>query len=82
VEQVKTECGLRATLADHRGDPVGGVCADQFDGQAALRAEQIEEGAQGRLVPTSRCPHQPAAVVVDHHRQVAVLFAERSAPGH
>jgi len=39
-----------------------------------ITAEGVEEAVQGGLVVAGRGPHQPAGVVVDDHRQVAVAL--------
>jgi len=36
-------------------------------------AEQVEELPQRGLVPPGRGPDQPAAVVINHHREVLVV---------
>jgi hypothetical protein len=75
VEGVQAQHGLGAARRDRVGDPVGGVGADQAELGRALGAERVEEAVQGGLVMAGRGPDQPAGVVVDHHRQVAVALA-------
>ena len=63
----------RAALGHHVADPVRGVGRHMGDlGAARLDAQGVEERAHGGAVTTRRGPHQPAAVVVDHHGQVLV----------
>ena len=40
-----------------------------------MPAERVEEASQRGLVVAGRCPDQPAGVMVDHDRQVAVALA-------
>jgi hypothetical protein len=40
----------------------------------AIVAEGVEEALQGLLVTAGRGPHQPASVVIDHHREVAMAL--------
>jgi hypothetical protein len=54
-------------------DPVRGISGRTGDLRDPLGAKGIEKPPQGRGVAPRRCPHQPAAVVVDHHRQVLVV---------
>jgi hypothetical protein len=72
VEGVQAEPRLGAALGHHGRDPGGGVGADQPQLPAARLAEGVEEAAKRPCVMAGGSPHQPARVVVDHHRQVAV----------
>lgn len=42
---------------------------------AALLAELVEEPEHRRAIPARGRPHEPAAVVVDHHGEVALALA-------
>jgi hypothetical protein len=75
VEGVQAQHCLGAARRDGVGDPVGGVRADQAELARAVLAERVEEAVQRGLVMAGRGPDQPAGVVVDHHRQVAVPLA-------
>ena len=72
VERVGAQDGGGTAGRDHPGDPGGRVGADQPDLLATLGTKRVEEAAQRRRVVAGRGPHQPAGVVVDHHRQVPV----------
>ncbi len=63
----------RATLGDHIGDPVRRVGGHMGDLGGPLGAQGIEKPAQGGGVTPWGGPHQSAAVVVDHHREVLVV---------
>jgi len=43
----------------------------------AVIAEQIQELLDRLAIAAGRGPHQPAAVVVDDHRQVSLALADR-----
>jgi hypothetical protein len=77
VEGVQAEPRLGAALGHHARDPLGRVGADQPDLLAARLAEGVEEAAECPCVMARGGPHQPARVVVDHHRQVPVAFLVR-----
>lgn len=72
VEGVGAAHRVLATVAHHSSDPVGGIGGNVGDVRAAVLAEKIEEGLQGLVVAAGPCPHQPAAVVIDYHGEVAV----------
>jgi hypothetical protein len=74
VERVGAHGGGGTAGRDHLGDPRGRVGADQPDLLATLGTKRVEAAAQRRGVMPGRRPHQPAAVVVDHHRQVPVAL--------
>jgi hypothetical protein len=71
-ERVGAHGGGGTAGRDHPGDPRCRVGADQLDLLAARKAKRVEEAAQRRGVMPGRRPHQPASIVVDHHRQVPV----------
>ncbi|CKR39914.1 Uncharacterised protein [Mycobacterium tuberculosis] len=64
---------IRAALGDHVSDPVRGIGRNVSNLGGPLSAQGIEEQAQGGLVVARGGPHQPAAVVIDDHRQVPVV---------
>jgi hypothetical protein len=72
VERLKAEGGVGAALADHGGDPGGGVGAHQSDGGTTAFPQLVEELPERRLVPAHRRPDQPVAVVIDDHGEVAM----------
>ena len=73
MKRIGTADRGRAALGDHVGDPVRGVGGDMGDLRAPLGAQRVEKPPQGGGVAARCGPHQPAAVVVDHHRQVLVV---------
>jgi hypothetical protein len=75
VEGVQAQHGLGAAAGERVGDPGGRIRADQAELGRAVLAERVEEAVQRGLVMAGRGPDQPAGVVVDHHRQVAVALA-------
>jgi hypothetical protein len=75
MEGVQAQHCPGAARRDRVGDPGGGVGADQAELGRAVLAERVEEAVQRGLVMAGRGPDQPAGVVVDHHRQVAVPLA-------
>jgi len=77
VEGVQAEPCLGAAFGHHGRDPLGRVRADQPELLAARLAEGVEEAAKRPGVMAGGGPHQPARVVVDHHRQVSVAFLVR-----
>jgi hypothetical protein len=56
---------------------VGRIGRYEPDLQGSRRTELVEEAGHDRLVAAWGGPHQPAGVVIDHHRQVPVPFAIR-----
>jgi hypothetical protein len=72
VEGIGAADRVRAPLAHDGRDPVGGIGCDVRDLGAAFGAEGVEELGQRRPVPTWCRPDEPAGIVIDHHRQVAV----------
>ena len=77
MERVKADHGVGAALGDGPGDPFGVIARHQLDLLAALFAEQIQELLDRFAVPAVRCPHEAAGVMVDHHGQVFLAFADR-----
>jgi hypothetical protein len=59
-------------LIDGVGDPSSRISRYVADLSASFLAEQLEELVEGGLVAAHTSPDQPAAVVVDHNRQVLV----------
>lgn len=75
MEGVRGELGAGGPLRDHVGDPARAVGGDLAAGAPPLR-EQVEEGVELALAVPGAGPHDPSAVVVDHHGQVlAALVA-------
>ena len=62
-----------APLSHDVADPVRGIGRHMGDLAAPLDAQDVEEPPQGGGVTTRRGPHQPAAVVINHHRQIPVV---------
>jgi hypothetical protein len=77
VERIEAQGRVRAALAHHLADPLGGVRADQPHLPAALGAERVEEAGQGLLVVPGGRPDQAARVVVHDHHQVPMPALER-----
>ena len=75
MERVEAARRLRCPLPHHVFDPLRGIGAHQLQLGAALGTELIEELAQRLLVTPGGHPHQPARVVVEHHRHVFVPLA-------
>ena len=73
MKRVRTADRGRAALGHHVGDPVRGVGGHVRDLRTPLGAQRVEKPAQRLRVAARRGPHQPATVVVDHHRQVVVV---------
>lgn len=74
VERVQAQPRLGTASGHDPRDPLGRVRADQPDRRTPLLAEQVEEAAQRGGVVTGRRPHQPAAVMIDDHRQVPLAL--------
>ena len=72
VKRVGTADRLGAARGDHVDDPAGGIGRDVGDLSTPIRSQRVEEPVQGRVVAAGRGPDQPAAVVVDHDRDVVV----------
>lgn len=66
---------VRQPLGDRGGDPARRVARDQLDPRTALGAEQVEEALDSLAVTTAASPHQPARVVADDDRQIALALA-------
>lgn len=76
VEGVRGELGAGQPLGDRVGDPARAVGGDDLDAGAQPLREQAEEGVELALVVPDAGPHDPSAVVVDHHGHVlAALLA-------
>ena len=73
MKRIRTADRGRAPLGHHIGDPVRGVGRHMGDLRAPLRPQGVEKPAQRLGVAPWGSPHQPATVVVDHHRQVLVM---------
>lgn len=76
LDDVKGICahdGPRAAFRHRTRDPGRPVGADEDDQGRSLLAEQVEEGVHGRRVRSVGRVDEPAAVVVDDHRRVAVV---------
>ena len=72
---VHGELGAGQPLGDHVGDPARAV-GDDLDAGALPLREQVEEGVELALAVPGAGPHDPSAVVVDHHGHVlAALLA-------
>ena len=72
MKRVKADGGVGTAVAHDVADRLRRVTAHQADLATAVMAQGVEEALEGGLVVALGRPHQPAAVVVDHHRQVAV----------
>jgi len=74
MEGIRAAHRSRAAFGDDIGDPVRRVRGHVSDLRTALGAEQVEEPAQGGLVPARRGPDQPPTVMIDNDGQVAVAL--------
>lgn len=72
VEGVHGELGVEAAGTHDVADPVGRICRYKPYLQRSGTAQLVEELPHGGLVPPRRSPHQPAGVMIDHHREVSV----------
>ena len=77
VEGVDGELGAGGPLRDDVGDPARAAGGDDLDAGALPLRERVEEGVELALAVPGAGPHDPSAVVVDHHGQVlaALLVA-------
>lgn len=70
MEGVHGELGAGQPLGDRVGDPARAVGGDDHDAGAPPLREQVEEGVELALAVPGAGPHDPSAVVVDHHGHV------------
>ncbi len=77
MKRIRTSDRGRTTRGDHVGNPVRRVGGHMRNLGAALGTQRVEKPPQGGGVAARRGPHQPATVVVDHHRQVLVVALVR-----
>ncbi len=61
-----------AALRHHVDDPTAAIATHPAELAAALLAQSVEELVQGGLVAPLGRPHQPPAVVIDDHRDIAL----------
>ena len=71
VERIRTADRARTAPGHHVGDPAGRIRGDV--GDLPRGPQRVEEAVQGGVVAARDRPDQPAAVVVDHHRDVVVV---------
>src|SRR5205807_4404602 len=72
VEGIGTAHCLRRAAGDDPGDPVGHVRRNMGELGGAVGTELIKEHVQRGVVASGTSPHQPAAVMVDNHDEIAV----------
>src|ERR1035437_8804158 len=77
MKRVQGDDCVWAALGDRPGDPLGVVAGDELDLLAALFAQQVQELLDRLAVPAVRRPDQAAGVMIDHHGQVLLAFADR-----
>jgi hypothetical protein len=77
VKRVHAAHRTRQPIGDRPSNPRRHVTRHQLDLFAALFAELVEEALDRLAVTPGRGPHQPAAVVIDDHGQVALALAMR-----
>ena len=61
-----------ARAGNDPGDPVGHVSRNMREQRRPVGAELVEEHVQRGVVAAGPGPHEPAAVMIDDHDQIAV----------
>ena len=72
MERIGAPQRVGGPASDDTGDPVGHIGRNIGEQRRAFGAEFVEEHVQRGVVAAGSGPHEPAAVMIDDHDQIAV----------